>query len=249
MYLISSTEEFTLTARPAPGFPIILWEDMRSCEPANAFLRYYLTRGAIGSRKSWSQAGQALYDYFGFLDAHNLTWQDTDRGEEKSLVAAYRDYCFEVAKLKRNTVRLRLLYVCKFYEFAMRRNWISTLPFEYEETLATPRADGFLAHLNVSCTTTVVRSVIPRRHRTLKKFLSREQVKLLLSATDNPHHLMLLRLALHSGLRREELATFPLVYVFDPDRRSSTGRNVQVPLDPADGSGMKQKDANRASSR
>ncbi|HHT8903194.1 TPA: tyrosine-type recombinase/integrase [Burkholderia cenocepacia] len=241
MHLISSTEEFVLTTRPVPGFPIILWENMLSCGPANAFLRYYLTRGAIGSRKSWGQTGQALYDYFGFLEAHELYWTDTNRGEEKGLVAAYRDYCFEVAKLKRNTVRQRLLYVCEFYKFATRRGWVPNLPFEYEKRMASSRADSYLANLIGSRGGVYAPSVMPRRHRTLKKFLSKEQVKALLAATDNLHHLMLIRLALHTGLRREELATFPLAYVFDPDRTGATARNIQVPLDPTDGSGMRTK--------
>jgi integrase/recombinase XerD len=241
MHLISSTEAFVLAARPVPGFPIILWEDMSSCEPANAFLRYYLTRGAIGSRKSWTQTGQAIYDYFGFLEAHNLVWQDTDRGERKSLVAAYRDYCFEVADLERNTVRSRILYVCQFYEFAKRRDWVPNVPFEYEDVKSASKADGYLAHTRVAKPTSAKPSVMPRRHRTLKKFLSKEQVKALLAVTVNPHHLMLIRLALQTGLRREELATFPLTYVYDPDRVGGTGRNVQVTLDPTDGSGMKTK--------
>lgn len=147
MHLIASTEEFKLATQPVVGFPILLWEDMRSCEPANSFLRHYLTRGAIGSQKSWSQIGQAIYDYFGFLEAHDLAWQDTDRGENKSLVSAYRDYCFETANLSRNTVRLRLLYICQFYAFALRRGWVANLPFEEEERTVRSRPESYFAHL------------------------------------------------------------------------------------------------------
>ncbi len=240
MHLISSTEEFKLAAQPVVGFPILLWEDMHSCEPANAFLRYYLTRGAIGSRKSWSQIGQAIYDYFGFLEAHDLSWQDTDRGEDKSVVSAYRDYCFGAPKLKRSTVRLRLLYICQFYKFALRRGWIATLPFEEEERTVRSRPESYSAHV-AGDQTVLTPSVMPRRHRVLKKFLSKEQVKALLAAIDNPHHRTLIRLALHTGLRREELATFPLAYVFDPQKTESSSRNVRVCLDPSDGTGMKTK--------
>lgn len=241
MLLIPSTTDFLLAGLPTPGFPILLWEDMHSCEPVNAFLRHYLTRGSIGSEKSWGQIGRALYDYFGFLEAHDLRWEDTARGEDKSLVAAYRDYCFKTANLSRNTVRLRLVYVCEFYAFARRRGWVPNLPFDEEERVSTDRRDSFFAHLDSSGGKQKVRSVMPRRIRGLKKFLSKEQVKALLQATENPHHKMLIRLALHTGLRREELATFPLCYVFDPDRVGTATRNVQVTLDPEDGSGMKTK--------
>jgi integrase/recombinase XerD len=240
MHLISSTKEFMLAGQATEGFPILLWEDMHSCQPANSFFRHYLTRGAIGSRKSWGQIGQAIYDYFAFVEAHELAWQDTDRGEDKSLVAAYRDYCTEVANLERNTVRLRLLYVCQFYVFALRRGWVANLPFDEEERKAKSRPDSYLAHV-AGDNTVSTPSVMPRRHRVLKKFLSKEQVKALLAAAVNPHHRMLIRLALHTGLRREELATFPLAYVFDPQRTSNGGRNVRVLLDPNDGTGMKTK--------
>lgn len=241
MRLISSTEDFKLAARAVAGFPILLWEDMRSCEPANAFLRYYLSRGAIGSDKSWAPTGRALYDYFGFLEAHELSWMDTNRGEEKSLVAAYRDYCFEAAGLQRSTVGQRVLYVCEFYTFAMRRGLVQNLPFDYEERKMPKQAESFLAHTHGANRTVSTPSVRPRRHRKLKKYLTKDQVIALLTATDNPHHLMLIRLALHTGLRRGELATFPLAYVFDPDRTNTRTRNVQVRLDPDDGSGMKTK--------
>ncbi|MCY1297059.1 Tyrosine recombinase XerC [compost metagenome] len=50
-----------------------------------------------------------------------------------------------------------------------------------------------------------------------------------------------MRLALHTGLRREEIATFPLAYVFDPDKKGQTERNIRICLDPFDGSGMATK--------
>lgn len=240
MHFISSTVDFKLAGRAVSGFPIVLWEDMHSCEPGNAFLRYYLSRGAIGSHKSWATIAQAIYDFFGFLEAHELSWTDTDRGEEKSLVAAYRDYCTDSAALHRNTVRLRVHYVCEFYKFVKRRGWVSNLPFDYEDRKVPQPTERFLAHTNADDTVPVP-SVMPRRHRTLKKFLSKEHVNSLLRAATNPHHLTPIRLALHTGLRRAELATFPLSYVFNPDHVKSRTRNIQVYLDPSDGSGMSTK--------
>lgn len=241
MHLIKATEDFKLSNRPRPGFPILLWEDMRSCWEANEFLRYYLMRGAIGSQNSWEPTGRALYDYFSFLEAHELQWDDVDRGEDKTLVAAYRDYCFEVANLKRNTVRQRVMYVCEFYEFALREHWIGSLPYRLEERRHFGRPNGFLQHASAAGGVTSVRSVMPRKHRTLPQFLSKDQARALLGASSNVHHRMIIRMALQSGLRREELATFPLAYVYDPSRAPTKERNVRVILDPDDGSGMKTK--------
>jgi integrase len=83
--------------------------------------------------------------------------------------------------------------------------------------------------------------VMPRAHKILPKFLSMADIKTLLGATENPHHRMMIRLGLHSGLRREEIAAFPLDYVFDPDKASRTERNLLIRLDPYDGSGMVTK--------
>lgn len=240
MHLLKSTAELKIAGIARPGFPIILNEDMSSCQEANLFLRHYLMRGQIGSIKSWEPTGRAIYDYFSFLEAHELAWTDVDRGEAKTLVAAYRDYCFETAGLKRNTVRQRVMYVCEFYTFAKRQGWITNLPYEWEDRTvgrtgtAHPRAHTSGGKMSV-------RDVMPRKHRNLPKYLTTDQSKQLLSAASNIHHRMIIRLALGSGLRREELGTFPLAYVFDPDSRPGGARNVRVDLDPSDGSGMKTK--------
>jgi integrase/recombinase XerD len=240
VHLIWATDDFKLVGQSKAGFPILLWENMNSCSEANEFLRYYLSRGAIGSAKSWPSTARALYDFYGFLEAHSLRWDDVDRGEDKTLVSAYRDYCFNVAKLGRNTVRQRLLYVCAFYEFAKRQRWISNLPFEYEDH-RTRRANGFLQHVDASGGVTSIRSVMPRASKSLPKFMTKEQVKALIGAATNPHHRMIIRMAVQTGLRREELATFPLAYISAPNRTESNDRNIRVTLDPEDGSGMKTK--------
>ncbi|MES2192766.1 MAG: tyrosine-type recombinase/integrase [Pseudomonadota bacterium] len=239
MELIAATKDLVIGAHPYPGFPIVLWANMESCAPVNSFLRYYLLRGSIGSKRSWGSTGRALYDFFSFLQANDLQWQDVDRGEDKSLLSAYRDYCFDVAKLARNTVRQRLLYICEFYKFAHRNDWIEKLPFTYEQRASFHRNEGFLAHIHGGENTVSVPDVMPRRQKDLPKFLSKDGCKALLKATTNPHHLMLIRMALLTGLRREELASFPLQYVVNPALYS--GNNIQVRLDPKDGHNMMTK--------
>lgn len=241
MHLIWATEDFTIGGRPYPGFPIVLHESMESAVEANQFLRHYLTRGVIGSERSWPNTGRALYDFFGFLEVHGLHWSDVDRGEEKSLVAAYRDYCLKDVKLARNTVRQRIHYVCAFYDYALRQGWVDRVLYSLEDRAVHRGDKGFLAHVDNKGNRQAVRDVMPRHHKSLPKFLSKDQVKALLSVTTNPHHLMITRFALQTGLRREEIATFPLTYIYNPDARHGTGRTVKVTLDPHDGTGMKTK--------
>ena len=241
MVLVKATEDFKLLSLSRPGFPILLNDDMTSCGVANRFLRYYLVRGQIGSKKSWEPVGQAVYDYFGFLEANALRWDDVDTGEAKNIVAAYRDYCRETVELKPSTTRQRILYVCKFYEWAKRERLIESLPYEWEDRLALQRDVGYLQHVSSLGGKVATRSVMPKVPKKPKKYLTLEQSMNLLTAPMNPHHRMIIRLALGSGLRREELATFPVGYVLDPDRRPSSSRNVSIVLDPEDGNGMKTK--------
>ena len=240
MELVWSTEDFVIAGQPYPGFPILLWDTMESCVQANLFFRNYLLRGAIGSKKSWPNTGRAIYDFFSFLQAHQLDWRDVDRGEAKSLVAAYRDYCLVTCKLASNTTRQRLTYICKFYEFALKERWVTRLPFNHEEIIVK-RETSFLEHTNASGGKVMANDVMPRRHKTLPKFLTISEIKSLLASVENPHHRMMMRLALHTGLRREELATFPMEYVFDPEKAGRTERNLRLRLDPFDGSGMVTK--------
>ena len=241
MHLIWANEDFIIGGQPYPGFPIILHESMESAVEVNQFLRHYLTRGVIGSERSWPNTGRALYDYFGFLEVHCLSWLDVERGEEKSLLAAYRDYSLKNVKLARNTVRQRLHYLCAFYDYALLQGWVERVPYNLEDRTVPKNDKGFLAHLDTGGSSHSVRDVIPRRHKSLPKFLSKDQVKALLSVTLNPHHRMIIRLALQTGLRRDEIATFPLKYVFNPDSKHGTAQSDGVTRDPHDGSGMRTK--------
>ncbi|WP_410480314.1 tyrosine-type recombinase/integrase [Pseudomonas sp. DCA-1] len=240
MELLWATEDFVIAGRPYAGFPILLCDTMESCVPANLFLRSYLLRGAIGSKRSWPSTGRAMYDFFSFLQAHDLDWRDVDRGEAKCLTAAYRDYCLIACELSPNTIRQRLHYICKFYEFAHKNGWVSRLPFNYEERTVN-RDKGLLAHLDTSGGKASANDVMPRKSKALPKYLSMAEVKALLASADNPHHRMMMRFALHTGLRREEIAAFPLAYVFSPEKAGRTERNIRIYLDPFDGSGMVTK--------
>lgn len=246
MELIWATEDLVIAGRPYPGFPILLWDSMESCVPVNDFLRHYLLRGTVGSTKSWPNTGFALYDFFSFLQANDIDWKYADRREGKSIVAVYRDYCLVDCKLARTTTRQRLHYICKFYEYAQTQKWVSGLPFSYEER-TVKREVGFLAHVDASGGKVMANDLMPRVHRTLPKFLSSDEVRALRQAAENPHHRMMLNFGLNTGLRREEIATFPLAYIINPNKTDETEKtdrrkpNIRISLNPFDGHGMLTK--------
>lgn len=240
MELVWATKDLVIAGHPYPGFPILLMDTMESCVPANDFFRHYLLRGAIGSKKSWPSTGRALYDFFSFLEAHALDWIDVDRGEAKSLIAAYRDYSKDECGLATSTIRQRLHYICSLYEYAKAQGWVSKLPFNYEER-TVKRDTGFLGHIDASGGKVMANDAMPRRDKKLPKFLSMDEAKALLAAAENPHHRMMIRLGLQTGLRREEIASFPIAYVFDPEKAGKRERNILIHLDPNDGHGMLTK--------
>ncbi|MDU8361087.1 tyrosine-type recombinase/integrase [Pseudomonas syringae group sp. J309-1] len=244
MELVWATKEFVISGRSYPGFPILLMDTMESCVPANDFFRHYILRGSIGSKKTWPSVGRAMYDFFSFLQAHELDWHDVDRGEAKSLIAAYRGYCEDQCALATSTIRQRLHYVCCFYQYAQTQGWVSRLPFSFEERTVR-RETGFLAHADARGGKGMTNNAMPRKTRNLPKFLSLAEVKVLLATAENPHHRMMIRLGLQTGLRREEISTFPLAYVFDPNKARRHERNILIRLDPHDGHGMRTK-GNRA---
>lgn len=239
MEIVYATEEFRIKGQPYQGFPILLHDSMEGCAPVNSFMRYYLLRGAIGSKHSWASTGRAMYDYFGFLQAHNLQWNDVQRGDNHDLISAYRDYSLDTVQLAPNTVKQRLLYICEFYQYALKQSWIDTLPFEHEER--SFHRGGFLAHIDASGGRTLARSVSPKTHKSLPKFLSKDQFRRLITAAVNPHHKLLIRFALQTGLRREEIATFPLAYLTEMSSVGANEKNIRIFLDPYDGNGIRTK--------
>ncbi|MEE4914483.1 hypothetical protein V2K41_09385 [Pseudomonas alliivorans] len=114
------------------------------------------------------------------------------------------------------------------------------MPFAYEER-TVKRQPGILAHLDADGGKSLANDVMPRSQKALPKFLILAEIRALLAAVENPHHRMMMRLALHTGLRREEIAAFPLSYVFDPEKMRRPERNFRIYLDPFDGSGMVTK--------
>ncbi|MBB6157644.1 integrase [Pseudomonas sp. JAI115] len=237
MELVWSTEDLKIAGRPHPGFPILLWDTMESCAPVNQFIRHYLVRGKIGSKKSWPSTGRAMYDFFSFLQAHELDWQDVNRGEAKTLLAGYRDYCLNECQLKPSTTRQRLSYVCSFYEYALLQGWVRRLPFEYESR-AVKSMKGLLTHVDASGGMHATKNIMPRSHRTHPKFLRMDEIRALMSVVKNPHHRMMIHFALQTGLRRAEIATFPMAYIIDPDKLTRNTRNIEIHLDPYDGYGI-----------
>ena len=125
MRLIKATSDFKLHSQSYEGFPLIVDLEMELVEPVFQFLIYYcITRGRVESKHTWWSYGQAMYDYFGYLEAMNLDWKSGMANNHHSIVAAYRDWSVGIglnnttALLHRTLIsqNLRLILLPQFME-------------------------------------------------------------------------------------------------------------------------------------
>ena len=133
-----------------PGFPILLDDQMAILEPAFAFLIELATiPGRSHAAETVRTYGEHLYDWFDSLEQSGLDWREIDI----CVVAAYRNRMLEGASphtkrpYARSTINDRIRTVCRFYDWARRRGWISAVPFYFEDVRVSGKAP-FLAHLD-----------------------------------------------------------------------------------------------------
>lgn len=236
MELIWATPDFEIDGCCYSGFPIILWDTMETCRPANKFIQHYLIGDSVSAKNSWPTLGRVMYDYFSFLQVNSLSWKDVSSESTVNILASYRNYCIYQCKISNSTIRQRMYYLVKFYEYALKNKWITSLPFSYEKRRSIYGVNNNKKLYKEKLTARIV----PHTIAALPKFLSLEDAKKLIAATKNPHHRMMIRMGLQLGMRREEIITFPLQYITEanpPDNR----KNFKILLDPRDGSGIKTK--------
>ena len=233
MELIFSTNELKIGGIAYEDFPLLFRDDMTLFYEGVEFLIYHcLKRGSVASKGSWDTYGRDLYDFFSFLESNGLDWHDVQSRMDSTILAVYRDASMEHFNLSASTVNRRLRLLVKFYQYAVRRCWVSTLPYEMEEVMVR-KPKGFLAHTDTSGGVKARPDVMMRQPRTQIKLLNGEQIEQLLGAIDNLTLRLMVRLGLLTGLRKEEILSFPLKYVVNP--LTTTARShIAVKLSPQD---------------
>lgn len=234
MRLVFSTSDFKIYGLSHEKFPILLDTEMNIIEEVLLFLVHHcIKRGRIQSIKSWEAYGQSLYDYFSFLEANSFDWRVDNTASHYSILAAYRDWSLSEMKLSSNTVNYRLRLIIKFYQFALEMNWVKSLPYNLEE-VRIHKSKRFLAHIDASGSSKQVPDVLMKTKHSRIKLLNKQQAKEFLTAIKNPTQKLMARLALSSGLRKEELATFPVAYIFNPQNRGIYKSIIRININPAD---------------
>jgi integrase/recombinase XerD len=234
--LLFSTSDLEIGGRPIPGFPLLIGDDGYPLQPVQNFLLHaLLDSGSARSKLTWEAMGRRIYDYFAFLNANDLRWDDTSAPVGLSSLSRYRDWSSTELRLAARTINNRLALVIRFYEWASHKGYIAQLPFTYRQVRAR-RREGMLAHVQRGTLAVERASVLLREYRTPIKFLTVEQVQTCRVHLPNPSHRLLFELMLRSGLRSCEARTFPAKYVFDPAGRKGLhpGQVIRVDLSPKD---------------
>lgn len=244
MRLLFTDNSFVLLTQPYIGIPFLLDGQMELVEPANDYLMYLaLERGKTRSPKTWRNHGEALYDYFSWLEANALDWAHVPiAGHARSAVsnlAAYRNWSISLTSpstglraIKPSTVNQRLTCLMGFYQWAHKQGRISSVPWDASPKFVAGNNQGFLRHA-YAAKMTDGDDLRLKVFREPPKLLSLEQTKLLVQACTTKTLRLMTVLMLQTGLRNEECRTFPTKYVFDP-RGLDVRKRIRVDLSPSD---------------
>lgn len=236
MDLFFSTKKFKLNGLSYSGFPILISRKGKVVEEALDFcIAHLIKRGRVQSKKSWVTYGKALYQFFGWCEVNGIDWREVGNDREATILAEFRDWNLssEGGSLAAATVNARLRLLCAFYRYAANYGWVTTVPYAME-TVTVRQPKGFFAHVDASGGRRTTADVMLKTPRTVIRLLSKQQSIDLLNAITNPTHKLIVRLALTTGLRREELATFPLKYVINPMTYTKHRSFIRVNLDQRD---------------
>ena len=236
MRLVMATDDFLVAGRSFAGFPLLLNEDGWPMEPAHSFLwQALITHGGVESKLTWEAYGRRLYDYFAFLAANELQWDEEQKPHGLSVVARYRDWSLGELALSPNTVNKRLNLIVRFYVWCKSQGYITQLPFGMRD-VRTPVHQGFLTHVDQSGGVVQKPAIMARERKATIKLLTKTQVRQCFGTQLDPSHALLFNLMVRTGMRSCEARSFPLAYVFNPRARSDlhTGQMIRIQLEPAD---------------
>jgi hypothetical protein len=170
MRLVFATKDLALAGRSFEGFPLLIGSEGWPVEPAQSFLWHTLIEsGEALSDLTWEAYGRRLYDYFAFLEANGLGWDEESPAHGLSALSRYRDWSSGELALDPGTVNNRLALIVRFYRWAKQRNLITVLPFG-EKRVRVAQHSGLLSHIALPGAESTKVSVMVRDRKRLTKF-------------------------------------------------------------------------------
>jgi len=235
MRFLLADENLVVLGRVYVGFPLIIDDHGEAIEPAQTWLWEIIKSGRRSSPKTWESYGRAIYDFFCFILANGHDWKMPPVMGMLSPVEAWRDWSLKTLKLNPNTINQRLRIVVRFYEWALKKEYLNQLPFDYE-IVQTNRLPGFFAHVDNSYGKIASPQILLKKKPQNIRFLNKEQIVVGHKALTNQTHQLMFELMVRTGLRQIECRTFPDAYVFDPEVRKDLkpGQKIRLYLDPTE---------------
>lgn len=243
MHQFMSTGDFIYKGQSLPDLPLIVDDSGKPVLAVNRFLLYLkLEHGKVHSPKTIKSYSDSLYDYFSFLEAQGLEWDEpprwTDFGKEVSNLSLYQRWCHETYhkdngdNLRHSTINTRIGHSESFYRWAKERaKLIDWLPFvtilkqapvqDHPDVLAHTHAGIRLVELS--------ENRLPVKKEPLK-VLTLEECWNLRAAPMSITLQNATWLMLGSGIRNEECRTFPRKYIFDP-ANFDRNKRIRIYLD------------------
>lgn len=226
MKMFFTDSSFFVAGQPYPRIPFLCDAEMELVTAPNEYLRYVATvKGRTPSKNTWRTYGDALFEFFAFLEDNGLSWNFVNQTQ----IATWRDAMLERG-CRRSTVNQRIRTVGAFYDWALGQGITHSLPFSKEDVwVGAPR--GFLSHVDVSGGRFEANELTLRDHKPVPKFLHLDQAMTFLESL-TPHRLRLMGyLMLLTGMRREEVVGFDYRVLPNPAGRDSA-KQIAMLLDP-----------------
>ena len=97
MQLVNTNSNFAYKGLAQPGFPILLNSSLEIVKPVFQFMVYIAIQDArVQSKRTVKSYASCLYDYFAFLEANNIAWDEPYLNDSNnfslSALALYRNW-------------------------------------------------------------------------------------------------------------------------------------------------------------
>jgi site-specific recombinase XerD len=226
MDLFFTDASFVVEGVPRPDIPFLCNDEMELVVPANRWLRHVaIIKGRTRSRQTWRTYGGNLYEFFAFLEANGLQWDQVNQSQ----IAAWRDAML-ARGCKRSTVNQRLGTVDMFYEWQMREGITHTLPFNREDVWVA-KARGTLERPDASGGRFAANEAKLKTFEAMPRFLHLSKAVEFCESL-SPVRLKLMGYqSLLTGMRREEVVGFD-VRAFPNPAGCDPSKSVPMFLDP-----------------
>lgn len=203
-----TTSEFCPNRISTPGVPLLVDNEMNFIEPACLwFFELAIINGRTHSPATWHSYAEALYDWFKYCETNGWQWDLATEGQlsayRNSMLSKPSDHTGRPYSVR--TINGRLIRIAIFYRWALKKGFISELPFEFEDIRVTKLSNRkFLAHTDTTPGVVKANLLTIREKTRIPHALSPDEIRRIqrhLGSRDR----LIVQCALTTGMRRKEV--------------------------------------------